>query len=499
MMRRFAIVPLLGAASLLTHCALTDHYQLASDAAGVGNDVAGGDSAGNTATGTGGMDVGPGGEGSIAGSSAGGASSAGTAGVTESGGIGGDVAHAGGAGMSSQPCTATCTAAQTCCGASCTDTNTDPKNCGGCGVACSDGRACTAGVCKAGWVPMLAPPSGFVARTQAAACAMGSSVFIWGGADANALALDTGAIYSPIDNTWTTVSKGAGMPSARTFATCVWTGSVVIVYGGLDSAKKQAPLSSGSIYDPKTSMWTALPDGPTPRSQPVAYWDGSRALFWGGNNGPPNVAVAGVDRFDLTSWKAANSGGDPGAVLAPAYAFDGSTVYLQGGLLGMVRQDRVSSYTGDADKWATLSKSLTPRSSAFGVWDGSSFLVWGGHGEYALNNDGKYLTGTTWTTMNTTGAPMARMLSVRRSGWAFMIKPGVVGIFGGQINLQGTGLLSNNGAVYATATNQWKPIADAPSGEDHEYGVGVWTGQEFVLWSGRNGAALTGTGERLAF
>lgn len=401
--------------------------------------------------------------------------------------------------MSSDVCAAPCKAAETCCGVTCADLNTSQKNCGACGAVCSEGRMCTAGTCNAGWVGMSPPPSGFVARTRAAACAMGSDVFVWGGSDANNIALDTGAIYSPASDSWTPVSKGAGMPSPRTFATAVWTGVVVIVYGGTDG-KSQMAVNSGSIYDPKTGIWTALPNARSARSQPIGYWDGNRALFWGGTTGAlSNTAVAGADRFDLTRWTAANGAGDPGALVAPAFAFDGSALYLQGGILGNNRQDRVSSYTGGDDQWAALTKSLSARSSAFGIWDGTHFVVWGGNDGISLRNDGKYMTGATWTTMNTTGAPSARLLSVRHSGWGFEVKPGVSVILGGQISLQNTALLSSNGATYDSGTNQWKALGEWPSGEDHEFGVGVWTGQEFVLWSGRNGGNLTGTGERLAF
>ncbi|MEO7033542.1 MAG: hypothetical protein ABI548_06680 [Polyangiaceae bacterium] len=439
MTRYFALFPVLGLSALLTHCALTDHYEVASDAAGVGSGGARGD--GGTAFGAAGGNP-------TAGGANGGASTAGEAN-------------------------------------------------GGTSTA---GVSCMAGLCNAGWVGMSPPPSGFVPRTRAASCAMGSDVFIWGGSDANSIALDTGAIYSPASDSWTPVSKGAGMPSPRTFATAVWTGSVVVVYGGTDNGKTQMAVNSGAVYDPKTGIWTALPNAPSARSQPIGYWDGNRAVFWGGTTGSlSNIAVAGADRFDLTRWTAANDSGDPGALVAPAFAFDGSALYLQGGIQGNNRQDRVYSYTGGDDKWAALTTSLSARSSAFGVWDGSNFVVWGGNDGNTLRNDGKYMTGATWTTMNTTGAPSARILSVRRSGWGFEVKPGVSVILGGQISLQNTALLSSNGATYDSGTNEWTALGDWPSGEDHEYGVGVWTGQEFVLWSGRNGGNLTGTGERLAF
>jgi len=326
---------------------------------------------------------------------------------------------------------------------------------------------------------------------------MGSSVFIWGGANSGNMALDTGAIYSPLTDTWTPVQKSAGMPSARTFATCVWTGSVVVVFGGADN--RQMPLNSGAIYDPKTSAWTALPMAPNARSQPLGYWDGTRVLSWGGTNGQQLAGVAGAERFNLTSWASASGGGDPGALFAPAAAFDGSVLYLQGGLVGNKAQDRVSSYNASTDKWTTLSKSLTGRWDAFGVWDGSHFLVWGGNDGLALHNDGGYLTGSTWTTINATGAPSARQSWARRSGWAFPIKPGLSAFLGGQLSLQNTALLATDGATFDAANNAWQAMAGWSSGEEHEYGVGVWTGREFVLWSGNNGGNLTGTGERLAF
>jgi hypothetical protein len=44
-------------------------------------------------------------------------------------------------------CPTECEAGLACCGASCTDTTIDAKNCGGCGVACLDGESCLQSVC----------------------------------------------------------------------------------------------------------------------------------------------------------------------------------------------------------------------------------------------------------------------------------------------------------------------------------------------------------------
>jgi hypothetical protein len=489
-------LPLAGLSVLLTRCALTDHYSLASNAGGAGG-------ASITSNGGSGSDAG-----------AGETSIAGIDGISGSGGLSTDAGStAGSSGATTiDPCNGACTAAETCCGSTCVNTATDQDNCGACGVACNAGRTCAASSCSVGWVKMAAPPVGFVARSRAAIAAMGKSVFIWGGLDSNSTALDTGEIYSPADDSWTPVMKGVGSPTARSMATALWTGSVVIVYGGVDPTGNTA-LKDAAAYDPIKQTWTSMGMSATRRTQALAFWDGNRAIFWGGTT-PTNVAIGGGDRLEGMVWTPSAAVGDPGALLVPAVAFDGATVYVQGGVLGNVRTDKVSSYTLASDTWTALSNkaALTARSAAFGAWDGSHFVVWGGRDDnmnsaMSLHNDGKYLAGDTWMPMAPLGAPTPRLQFARRGGWAFAAHPGVVAIVGGEITISanGNGNLATNGAVYDVASNTWKAIADWPSGELHDYGMGVWTGEELVIWSGRDvlqsqyqGGMLTTTGERLA-
>ncbi|HEY5375864.1 MAG TPA: hypothetical protein VIK01_19430, partial [Polyangiaceae bacterium] len=70
---------------------------------------------------------------------------------------------------------------------------------------------------------------------------------------------------------------------------------------------------------------------------------------------------------------------------------------------------------------------------------------------------------------------------------------------GGEVSLSGNGTMSANGATYDVAGNTWKPIADWPTSEAHDYGVGVWTGDEFVVWSGVDTGKVSTTGQRLTF
>ncbi|HEX3853883.1 MAG TPA: hypothetical protein VHW01_23125 [Polyangiaceae bacterium] len=480
-------MPLVLLSLSLTRCALTDHYELTSAPSGV---------SGTGSFSSGGISADAGGDATLAGFS-------GTSGVLSAGGLdaaGGTVGSAG----SSQDgtCSSPCSELEECCAGTCVEITTDAQNCGGCGKACDVGR-CAAGACRTGWVSMAPPPTGFVGRIHPATVAMGSSVFIWGGRG-TAGGLDTGAIYSPATDSWVLVNQ-TGAPPPRSLATAVWTGSVVIVSGGVDDSNNNL-LRDAYAYDPNAKTWTTLPPPATHRCRTLGLWDGTHAIFWGGTD-QNNVALAGADRFDLTNWTTSSTPGDPGPLLGPAVGFDGSTLYLQGGLLNSnARQDKVFSYATATDKWTPVNKGPTVRSSGFGTWDGAHFVIWGGRDDANVRNDGKYLSGSTWTDINATGAPSARMLFWLRAGWAFAVRPGVVAILGGQTQLAGNGIFSTNGATFDVAANEWKAIADWPSGETHDYGVGVWTGEEFVLWSGYDQVAAAGqqgntsiAGERLSF
>ncbi len=124
---------------------------------------------------------------------------------------------------------------------------------------------------------MAPPPTGFVGRIHPAAVAMGRSVFIWGGRDSTGAALDTGAIYSPETDSWVLVNQ-TGAPPPRSLATAVWTGNVVIVFGGVDASGNNL-LRDAYAYDPNAKTWTTLPPALTPRCQPLGSWDGTRAIF----------------------------------------------------------------------------------------------------------------------------------------------------------------------------------------------------------------------------
>src|SRR6202035_537600 len=85
------------------------------------------------------------------------------------------------------------------------------------------------------------------------------------------------------DDTWTSTSLG-NAPAGRTFHTAVWTGSEMIVWGGVDVS---GYFNTGGRYNPTTDSWTATSTASAPdaRETQTAVWTGSEMIVWGGYNG----------------------------------------------------------------------------------------------------------------------------------------------------------------------------------------------------------------------
>lgn len=118
----------------------------------------------------------------------------------------------------------------------------------------------------------------------------GTQMLVWGGVNDSG-PLGDGAAYDPVKNVWTPLPSD-GAPAAREQHSAVWTGSEMVIYGGLTAAGTTA---TGAAYDPATGRWRPLtnPGVPQARSGATAAWTGSEALFFGGRNdaGTPLAAL----------------------------------------------------------------------------------------------------------------------------------------------------------------------------------------------------------------
>src|SRR5262249_36712954 len=83
------------------------------------------------------------------------------------------------------------------------------------------------------------------------------------------------------DNTWTATST-TNAPDARQGHTAVWTGTEMIVWGGVSVTTWE---NTGGRYNPSTDSWTATntSDAPQGRVDHTAVWTGTEMIVWGGS------------------------------------------------------------------------------------------------------------------------------------------------------------------------------------------------------------------------
>ena len=79
-------------------------------------------------------------------------------------------------------------------------------------------------------------------------------MIVWGGGRLipEQLAVQGGR-YNPLLNRWA-LTTALDAPVPRYSQQAVWTGSQMIVWGGLDAGK--TPLDTGGSYDPVTDRWS---------------------------------------------------------------------------------------------------------------------------------------------------------------------------------------------------------------------------------------------------
>src|SRR5262249_12485535 len=115
----------------------------------------------------------------------------------------------------------------------------------------------------------------------------GSEVLVWGGDDGDynfPRYMNDGARYDPAHDAWRTISPGPA-PAARRVHTAVWTGSEMIVWGGIDwPLRSPTAPGTGGRYDPASSTWTptTTSGAPSARALHTAVWTGVEMIVWGG-------------------------------------------------------------------------------------------------------------------------------------------------------------------------------------------------------------------------
>ena len=336
-----------------------------------------------------------------------------------------------------------------------------------------DGRAARYNPTTDVWSPVSATnaPSG---RRWVSLVWTGQEVILWGGNEdytPNVFELlqrvNTGGRYNPNTDTWTPTSMG-GAPTARDLHSAVWTGTTMIVWGGLVtdfSTQSGVDTNTGGRYNPSTNTWTptSLTNAPSGAwADPRLVWTGTEMIVWG-TLGPGGELNAGGRYNPLTNvWSATSLVNVPEGRHRHTVVWSGTELIVWGGSNN--NQGELNSggrYNPATNTWSPTPapNAPAPREQHSAIWTGTEMIVWGGgaSGVGGFNDGARYNPVTnTWTALVGVFAPRARWTHTATWTGAEMI---VWGGFGSPAYL-------NTRASYAPATDSWTalPTTGAPFG-----------------------------------
>ena len=248
----------------------------------------------------------------------------------------------------------------------------------------------------------------------------GKELIIWDGLGT------AGARYDPIVDRWSPM-QFLNAPSDRHLETVVWTGELVILWGG-DAG------SSGGRYNPETDSWTptATSSGPEERQDHNALWTGNEMIIWRGQTGAFRQITGGA-RFDVLTGQ-----------------------------------------------WRDLPKEGAPSDGEI-LWTGEEMLAWGGPGiGGGLFNP---ITNS-WRPMSTTNAPPQEQTEIAWTGSEAILWGGFSEPYANDDDDDFFPVYSSEGGIYDPALDTWRPTSTTGAPEPRANHALLWTGEELIAWGG---------------
>lgn len=315
----------------------------------------------------------------------------------------------------------------------------------------------------------------------------GQTMVVWGGHSysfaGGHVYFATGGRYDPAADAWQPTSP-AGAPESRSLHSAVWTGGVMVVWGGRfyrGPYQTYLMLDTGSRYDPVTDTWeaTATAGAPLARSSHVAVRIGNVMAVWGGQGTNGMLDTGGRYDPSTNTWTPMSSVGAPQARSGHTVIWTGTEMLVWGGgVVGAVHPDTGGRYNPQFDTWTpTFSQNAPePREFPTTVWTGNMMILWGGlRAEEPVGTGGRYdpLTDT-WSPTSTAGASSARVFHTAVWTGSRMI------VWGGEP----CPYIYDKGVSYDPVSNTWSQIDYLTEPTPRRHHTAVWTGDRMVVWGG---------------
>ena len=336
-------------------------------------------------------------------------------------------------------------------------------------------------------------PSGApLGRADHTAVWTGDRMLVWGGSilgPGGTETLDTGGRYDPETNTWDAISP-VGAPTSRMVHAAVWTGTRMIIWGGYhrDPVGGVQYYNTGARYDPETDTWTptSTAGAPTARSRHVGVWTGDLMVVWGGS--APGTYYDTGGRYDPVrdTWSPTYWPGAPAGRSGPTAIWTGNLMIVWGGVRDEQALQTGGKYDPLTDAWAATSTTLAPMGRVLhsAVWTGSKMIVWGGEPHRfppEFYRGGTYdPVSDSWTQMNYVTAPLPRSRHTAIWTGSRMV------VWGGE-SFDAPRVPLDSGSLYDPATDTWAGTSIVTATPSPRTGhTAVWTGSRMVVWGGAN-------------
>jgi hypothetical protein len=339
-----------------------------------------------------------------------------------------------------------------------------------------------------------APISG---RTSAGAVWTGSEMIVWGGVTRTSTGgqMDSdGAAYDPVANSWKTIAPAPAGLAGGGGQAAAWTGKDAVFWVG---NSPDGP-AGGAVYDPATDSWRSLPAGPLGvREGYVSVWTGTRLLIMGGVAGDQLATPIGASVDPATgSWKPLKALDALTGFLPSGAVWDGTNVFVMGnqsqcpeqGSSCQTYRPRFVSYTPAGDTIRQISLTGVPVDK-----DTLGTLVptaWTPDHRVLFTSGG-----------DAGGAPVQYDPATNTWSTGPAPKCAPADPMFGQTAWIGDSLIAPCGRQALQVffvTGHWMPFVTGPSPMNSRVGsVVVWTGKDLIAWSGsskRSGEVTVPTG-----
>ncbi|HOW66290.1 MAG TPA: hypothetical protein P5186_09040 [Candidatus Paceibacterota bacterium] len=316
---------------------------------------------------------------------------------------------------------------------------------------------------------------------------------VWANTEMLVITGANGYRYSPFTDSWSQISR-VNAPTFTAGTTLTWTGKELLVVGNTLPYRRHNPVTD--VWSDMSSA--ASSNAPGPRLYHTAVWTGSELIVWGGLSSGSTLYNGGRYNPATDTWLRITNVGAPAMRSRHSAVWTGSKMIIWGGLTTISKKETASGaiYDPQTDQWRSISTNGAPsaRQGHFACWTPSGMIVWGGDSSStekppffrkALNDGAVYNPATdTW-------APIRNAPSEPIGGYAAVWTGSAIMIWGGgyvdpRYVTTGpsriTGPYLNKGMFYKPAVDQWNPMAFSPGGLINH--CLIWTGKELIVWGG---------------